>query len=247
MKNQYFGDVRDLFKYDLILAIMRGLSTLQGFTFIPMLTEDSKTSKGRKEGNKRDFDKAERDSRPGSQNEELMNFLKGYKEKEGDKKDFTKIGDYFNSEGIEMVIHTIHSDYFTDKNRDLYFKNVPPSFLHRSLVFIDPDIGLEIKNSTEKHLLYREAKYIYESMDDDSILMIYQHFPREEHEEYLKRRSKDLKATLDNQPIYLSDNEIIFFLLPKNDEILGKLTSTINKYKLNYSAKLDTNIYNLSK
>ena len=44
MKNQYFGDNRDLFKYDLVHTIIRarhaGLPSR--FTFIPMLTKDEK-------------------------------------------------------------------------------------------------------------------------------------------------------------------------------------------------------------
>ena len=98
MKNQYFGDVRDLFKYDLIQGILEGISTLQGFTFIPMLTENDPKSG---DGNKRDFDKADRDGRPGTKNEELKEFLKPYKDKENrGKRDFKEIEKYFEPNKI---------------------------------------------------------------------------------------------------------------------------------------------------
>ena len=40
MKNQFFGDNRDLFKYDLILSVVKGVDQIRQFTFIPMLTKD---------------------------------------------------------------------------------------------------------------------------------------------------------------------------------------------------------------
>ncbi|MCJ2670040.1 MAG: hypothetical protein LN416_05970, partial [Candidatus Thermoplasmatota archaeon] len=47
MKNQYFGDTRDLFKYDLVLELLLG-TELRRFTFIPMLTRDEESSDGGK-------------------------------------------------------------------------------------------------------------------------------------------------------------------------------------------------------
>ncbi len=88
MKNQYFGDLRDLFKYDLIESIMEGINKLQRFTFIPMLTEyDPNVG----DGNKRNFKRAVKNVRPGTKNEELMTFLFRYTEIEPDKRDFREI------------------------------------------------------------------------------------------------------------------------------------------------------------
>lgn len=230
MKNQYFGDLRDLFKFDLIRYIMKGASTLQSCTFIPMLTKNDK----RGDGNKRNFDRAEQEGRPGTKNNELMEFLEKYKEIDRDKRDFTEIKNYFNLEHIEMNIYEGHDGYFDHKKRDEYFSNLPEKFPHKSLVFVDPDIGLKIKNSTEKHLLYREVKGLYDRMDKDSILMIFQHFPREDHKEYLRRRANALKELTGDLPICISDNEIIFFLLTKSDELRSQLERIISEYERDY-------------
>ena len=40
MKHQYFGDIRDLFMFDLVLEVLRG-TDLERFTYIPMLTRDT--------------------------------------------------------------------------------------------------------------------------------------------------------------------------------------------------------------
>ena len=40
MNRQFFGDTRDLFKYDLVRHVMKALPVFDSFTFIPMLTEE---------------------------------------------------------------------------------------------------------------------------------------------------------------------------------------------------------------
>ena len=47
MKNQYFGDRNDFFKYDLVLSLMEKIENLKCFTFIPMLTEDDSSRDGK--------------------------------------------------------------------------------------------------------------------------------------------------------------------------------------------------------
>jgi len=71
-------------------------------------------------------------------------------------------------------------------------------------------------------------------MDEDSILMIFQYFPREKHPEYLRKRSNELKELTEDLPIYISDNEIIFFLLTKNDELKSQLEKVVNGYLRDY-------------
>jgi len=239
MKNQYFGDIRDLFKYDLIQWILTEIHSLRRFTFIPMLTEyDPK----RRDGDKRDFNRAKKDGRPGTNNEKLIGCLKKYGEIDKDKRDFTKIGNYFKSEGIEVLTYKDKEhEYFEHTVRDRYFENIPGEYLHNPLIFIDPDIGLQVKNSTKKHLLYRQVKALYDRMDEDSILMIYQHFPRARytHKEYLPQgRSIKLKEVTGNLPIWITDNEIIFFILTKNDELKSQLARVINRYKENYPKRI---------
>ena len=223
MKNKYFGDTRDLFKYDLILRITRGVVSIHRFLFIPMLTSDDDNS----DGSKTDYVKA----KAGTQNKELMSYLKDCIN--GDRRNIIEIESYFKSNGIEIYIH---KELFIHKNRRDYFGRVKikKEFLSNSLVFVDPDIGLEIRRSKEKHFLYCEAKDIYDYMDGNSILMIYQHFPREDHKEYLCRGANELKNVTGDLPIYISDNEIIFFLLTKSGEVKNQLQRTINKYNRDY-------------
>lgn len=237
MKKQYLGDVRDLFKYDLIQQILKGRrSYLQKFTFIPMLTKNESKSR---DGNKRDFVMVRENGRPGTKNEKLIEVLEEYKEMGRDKRDFTEIKRYFKSEGIEMFLYKDKRHEYCNHRTgdDEYFKSIPENLLHTSLVFVDPDIGLQIKNPTKKHLLYQEVKYLYCHMGKDSILMIYQHFPRarSKYPEYSPEgRSNRLEKELGNLPIYISDNEIIFFLLTRSDRLRSQLGRIISRYKKDY-------------
>jgi hypothetical protein len=223
MKNKYFGDIRDLFKYDLILRITQGMASIHRFLFIPMLTSDDNNSDGRKT----EYTKA----KAGTLNKALMSYLKDCVDRS--RRNITEIESYFVSNGVEIYIH---KESFIHEKRREYFSGVKikKEFLSNSLVFVDPDIGLEIQQSREKHFLYCEAKDIYDYMDENSILMIYQHIPRENHKEYFRRRTNELKNITEDLPIYISDNEIIFFLLTKKGEVKDQLQKTINRYNRDY-------------
>lgn len=234
MKDQYFGDIRDLFKYDLIKSIIEQTGTFQGTSIIPMLTKYEERS----DGNKRDFEIAKKNNRPGTFNTNLIRFLEPYKENEVKKRQIKDIGIYFKSICLNTIFYEGKDDtkYFENKIRSEYFSNVPVKLLTKSLIFIDPDIGLQIKKSTEKHLNFEEVKYLYNHMDENSILMIYQHFPRyRKNKEYMPEgRLKKLMEICIDKPIYISDSEIMFFFLAKNKINRDKLAQVISNYKYSY-------------
>lgn len=53
MNRLFFGDVRDLFKFDLIRHILKAFPDLLSFTFVPMLTKRSVSIRKEKDRNKR--------------------------------------------------------------------------------------------------------------------------------------------------------------------------------------------------
>jgi len=73
--------------------------------------------------------------------------------------------------------------------------------------------------------------------------MIYQHIPRENREEYFCRRANELKNITEDLPIYISDNDIVFFLLTKSYEVKDQLERTINRYKRDYPNMIVGNVY----
>jgi len=87
MKDQYFGDIRDLFKFDLAFHIIAKGHLVRRFTFIPMLTSPDV----RPDGRQRDYTKA----KAGKSNQPLKDHLK----KCGDeaRPDIRAIAGYFTA------------------------------------------------------------------------------------------------------------------------------------------------------
>ncbi|MCM2466678.1 hypothetical protein [Methanoculleus oceani] len=236
MKNQYFGDYRDLFKYDLIQQIMQQCPSLKQFSFIPMLTAND----NRTDGNKRGFDERMK-GRPGSENDELVEYLQylhKYHRIAPEDRDFTEIRYFFEKKGVQTEIYNPpdHSleEYFTHRKRYEYFSNVPNSLLKSALVFVDPDNGLEVKKSSHKHTLYSEVRSLLERMSDDSLLMIYQHFPRKEHNDYIDWRVQQFRNETNSDPLWISDNEIVFFFVVKSGGDHAKLKTLLSEYSKPY-------------
>ena len=224
MKHQYFGDTRDLFKYDIIHHLLSEVDSLKRFTFIPMLTENDD---GR-DGNKVDYKKAV----AGTRNDSLINFLGEHVE--SNSRNIFHIEKYFKATGMDIAIHKSGENYFSNGNRSAYFSGIKDGWLNDALVFADPDNGLEVTNSNHRHITYQEVAEVYSRMNDGSIFMIYQHFPRIDHMKYLSMRSMELSDKVGDMPIFISDNEIIFFFLSKIRSVRERLENSVLKYRSLY-------------
>jgi len=220
MKNQYFGDIRDLFKFDLANQILAELE-LNNFIFIPMLTDDD----SRNDGNKINYSLA----KAGHYNLDLVYYLK-YKLRIKSR-NANEVVDYFNFRGINSFVAT---ERFTNDCRKQYFKKAIKLIKPDSIVLLDPDNGLEVKNSNEKHVLFSEINSIIQRMDDSSVLMIYQHFSRENHINFTLRKVEQLFLVTGIKSQYITDNEIIFFFLAKNIELQDSLAKVLKSYKHTY-------------
>ena len=231
MNRTYFGDTRDLFKYDLVRHIMKALPAFDNFTFIPMLS-DGTASKRTGNGAKKDLKKAVKSGKAGSQNKELLAHMERLQEIDDDLEYFQMIHAYFKNENI--LIDILHNRPFSNKARSEYFDDVLMHLPKKSLIFLDPDIGLAEKKPSEKHLLLEEVGAIFDRIDEKSILMIYQHFPREKHEEYIRRRCSDLQDVTGYNPVTITDNEVVFFFIVKNERLMSSLDGELARYANTY-------------
>ncbi len=220
MKDQYFGDNKDLFTYDLIWQIMQS-GLVEHFTFIPMLTPNDNGRHGQKWHREK--------AKAGTQNKELMNFLDKCVQ-EG-RRDIKQLESFFARHGIETTIYYGEDRYFSHQQRQQHFAQIGNELLSNSLIFVDPDVGLEVKNSGKEHVLYSEVKSLYDRMDRSSILMLFQHFPRQPRQQYLNTRAEELKEKVcGDYPICIDDNEVIFFFLTKNESLEHSLTHIVQEY-----------------
>jgi hypothetical protein len=231
MNRTYFGDTRDLFKFDLVRHLMKALPGFESFTFVPMLTEGVGKASRKKSATK-DMEKAYKTGKAGSQNIDLLSHMERLQEIDDDLEYFRQIESYFKKERI--IIDIIHQNVFSQIHRKKYFDDLYSKFPKKSLIFLDPDTGLEESTSSEKHLLFTEVKKIYDRMDPGSVMMIYQHFPRVKHDGYIKNRSKQIRELTSATPCTITDNEIVFFLLAKNEKKQQQLQDVLELYANTY-------------
>ena len=231
MNRLFFGDTRDLFKFDLVRHIMKAFPDLASFTFIPMLTEADTPGKEKKAASK-DLGLAQRKGKPGTLNRDLMVDMGRLQEIDDDLEYFQGIRSYFKKENI--IVDVLHTNTFSHEHRENYFKQVFAAFPEKSLILLDPDTGLEVKNPTHRHLLFDEVKKIYEHMDNSSVLMIYQHIPRVIREGYIDKRCDELAAVIHSRPDTVTDNEIVFFIMTKNPQIKTRICAVLGDYEDNY-------------
>jgi hypothetical protein len=226
MKNQYFGDTRDLFKYDLILELIAKNRFLRRFTFVPMLTENQRNLHGRRTN----YDLA----RAGTRRKGLNYFLAKCV-MEG-RRNITELEGFFksfkSSRTTEFVIYR-KSEYFSHETRTEYFNGIKGQLLARSAILVDPDIGLEVKSMArreENYITYGEVELLFNRMDKNSVLIVFQFIPRVERKSYLSKIGRRLKKAVNSTVLYISDNQIAFFMLTKNRNVQKQVANTISGY-----------------
>ena len=248
MKNQFFGDKRDLFKYDLICHLLKK-SSKKSFTYIPMLTENEKN----KQGEQRNYKGA-----VGAKNKKLVSFLEKHSAKR-EERNFEKISAFFKSEGIKANLYRPKVKRLSNKNREVYFTDIPPNLLQNTLVFIDPDTGMAPSKAEEKHLKYKELDKLLRKASKDTIFMIFQFGDRnapnlKDHSPppllfrktlaQTQRHSDKLTCLIGGrrEGVYshVAGEDICFFFICKDVSYTLALANLLADYKNNYPDRLET-------
>jgi hypothetical protein len=224
MKNQLFGENRDLLKFDLVCEIAQG-GLVNQFVYVPMLTEDDKQYEAP--------NICRHEATGGTANDNLLNFLDECII--NDKRDIRQLERFFQKCGIKATIYG-RDKVFTHEEREAYFNGISKELLIKSLILVDPDKGLEEPNSGAGNLLFAELKKLYEEMDDDSLLMFTQKFPYALYEDYLALRVEQIKDQLaGSQPISLDDLDSILFFLTRNQTLQSRLIQVLQDYTRKYA------------
>lgn len=217
MKNQFFGDNRDLFKYDLVYRIMEA-GLVNHFTYIPMLTKGQGDACDRKEENL------------GNKNDPLREFLDECIRKY--VRNINQLEEFFKDK-ITIYKKDDEDKYFSRGQREQYFEQVPDKLLKKSLILVDPDNGLEPRKGAKKeHVQCSDIKKLYERMDENSILMVFQDLSRKKRE-YLNQTSTRIKKEVrtEEKPIFAHDGKTAFFFLTQNKAAKNSLRNVILEYK----------------
>lgn len=227
MKNQYFGDIRDLFKYDLVLELLSENNFLDRFLFIPMLTASESSS----HGGKTSYDLA----RAGTQRIELRTFLERCVRE--NRRNINELKEFFGTCNLGRKIDFAickPDEYFSHKTRAEYFNEIELELLCKSVILVDPDIGFEVKSMKgreESYVTFSEIKFLFDRMERRSVLMVFQFIPRVRRPEYLSQLGRKMRKVVNSPPVlWVSDNQVAFFVVAKSIPIQKLVTNTISHY-----------------
>lgn len=232
MKNQYFGDTRDLFKYDLINELISKTKPVKNITLLPMLTENDKSA----HGSKTDYSRAV----AGTDNFELIKFLTACLNK--NMKNAGEIGRFFKRRCVDrdgtFFIYK-ENEYLNANNRNGYFDRIASEALSDAVILVDPDTGIETGAShpySNKHIKFSEISSLYKKMNQNSVLLIFQFIPRVKRAKYFRMLCSELKSHVwPKQPIiFVSDRQIVFFMLTKSYSMKQAICDNIKNYSGKY-------------
>jgi len=174
MKDQWYGDNRDLIKWGGILY----LCNTTGIKHVMQVAYYTKSSFP-----KLRFDRKKEDIR-----EEVIEHFR-------DIEDIRQLG-----KKVGITIEVIKNE-FSHSDRDKYNRDICKRIEkqpQRKIVFLDPDTGLATQNVKAKHVKPEEVSLIWKALKPRDFLVLYQHKPRmsDRITEWKNTRRKELVKAL---------------------------------------------------
>jgi len=229
MKNQYFGDRRDLFKYDLLLDLVESHGSRR-LTFIPMLTPND----GSGEGGLTRYDCAGRRSL-------LYESLRAAVA--SGERNIKLLREIMPKLGVEFSPYR-DAHHLEQHSRTQYFDSVPSDWLANSVIFFDPDVGLQTgrqgymrQKGPEKYLMYSELAGVCARASGDSVVVVYQQLQRNalKHVGDIERRLKDLKLHLAAEDVWaVRQGDLAFLVVATNHSLGDRIGSTVRDHALRH-------------
>ena len=189
MKNQYVADINDYKKYLLIDDLSHYYNSID---VCWMLTADDKRKDGRKVSYL--FNESKRCDK------EIYDYLR----------DLVLRG-IRNIEVIEQGCILPVRKYYKQLD-DINLEDMP------ELLFLDPDNGIEVnsvsygKSGSDRYVYFRDMNKF---LDKGSDLLIYQHYPRVNHETYHQKRTSEIMDNWGQVQVMHFDRGTIDFVLVK--------------------------------
>jgi hypothetical protein len=208
VKDQYFADKRDFFKWDFLEDLLDGCTELESFTNITMLTPPD----GSREGDLKTYE-------PGHRRKQLYDFLQGCLK--GGRRRVSEMRTYFQCKRFSYYPHRDDDQSpYTYESREAYFGGVPADKLQRALVFLDPDIGLNAgsmsymrRNDINTYLFDESLSALARRTSDDSVIVVYQHLQRDRNrfwDDVEERCCRFRDSVEPRGAAFLTDREIVF-------------------------------------
>lgn len=223
---KYYGDDRDYFKYDLISFIL-DKKIFRQYGFVPMLTEHRYDNEG-------NIPPAPSDCK----SKELLNFISTHSTPDLNNWELwlSKYASSYNT------IHPTNTTFFNNNNRFDYWNKFQSVINgHNSLVFFDPDTGIQAGRKTridkkeyEKYILNDEINNLLNQLSNSSMFIIYQHLQRnsKKHDEDIKNKYKSLVKIDTNLDVSIyREKDLAFIFVTKDKSIYTSVTNALVAYK----------------
>ena len=234
MKNQYFGDIYDYFKYGLLRQLNRNGRICTSVCW--MLTENNDSGEGHRVNYLlepalwRDFDPPLFDC--------LRNAVLDRMERH--VKVIEKSGLLSNT--------TFYPKLLTDPTdeRSRYFDGFLKSAIGSELIFFDPDNGLEVKSV--KYGQKGASRYVFRSEISQSFIaghsiLIYQHMPPKPRDPLIRELASGLLRETGSELVYaFRTPRVAFFLVPQT-YLVDQFAKVVDSIKTVWSGVLDTDRY----
>lgn len=222
MKNQYFGDRRDLFKFDLLLDLMAS-GRFRQLTYVPMLTQPDATGQG---------GLAPADGRGHSP--ELFAFLN--ERRTSRVLDIGNWREYFsrNKEFVYRAYRDDREDYCFG-GRAAYFAGIDEGMVQGACILVDPDIGIQrrthaymAQRGLEKYLFIDDLAELLER-SKESLIIVYQHLQRNAHK-HLSQIETDvevLSRRLDLGAVpFVREGDLAFYAISRDQDLTRLAAAT---------------------
>lgn len=199
MKDQYFGDFGDYQKF----SLLKFLRDTGGFKIVVhwMKTTNDESADGGRIGYLKD------PSTWAAFDQEVFHFLKDHLAL--NKRELMLFETSAHASGITFVKDPIH-----DLTKRQEMLEQIRNDRNTDLVFFDPDNGIEVKSTNKKNqqkfVLWNEIQLAY---DSGKSVLVYQHFPRENHEAFVQRKLKELRNHFDAPLFAIQVKHSVYFLI----------------------------------
>lgn len=212
MKDQYFGDARDYFKYDVLESVLLADASLDQLTCLWMLTPPDATGQGRV---------------PFVPDPELPELTRFFRERQDPtRRRVAEMPTYLTRRGHRVFSYRDDRADFSNRARSNYFGEIPATALNAALVFFDPDNGLEPTRANEKHLLYSELVGVFDRMDAASVAVIFQYFRREPS--FWEVMGARIASRLGRSVLWIVEPAVGFYVIPKDANKLESLRPVLD-------------------
>jgi hypothetical protein len=207
---------------------VRSLPTVNQLTCIWMLTPGDRSN----DGNRRLV--------PHGQAASLAEFLQSCVA-EG-RRDVREIAAYFSAHPFSYCSYGDEpAEYLTRASRAQYFASIPQAALRRSVVFFDPDNGMEpAGGATAAHLKYQELLSIVKRMDRQSIAVVYQHLPRKRGDVFWPATAAALRGALGDRVGYVAAGDVAFYCIARSESAGRRLDTALRQFAEHWPRKLSS-------